>query len=121
MSFQVNWSSVISYTDVNVRKEVKDNSGIYRLSYQNKDKLTIFYVGESATLQTRLLEHLSTNEANDCIKQKINNNDCYFRFAYVSGESNRKCAERYMYDKINPQCNKKVPDTNPCEINLDQG
>lgn len=62
------------------------------------------------------LEHLSTNEENTCIKEKVRKEKCYFKYAYVSKQGDRDCAERFLYDHYTPQCNKVKPSAEPCEI-----
>ena len=121
MGFTVSWSKLHPYTKENVDSEVDDDEkgGIYRLSFEknSEENPTIFYVGRGKPLKKRLLDHFLDDEENECIKKELKNK-CYFRFAYVSGPKSRACAERFMYDKWEPKCNKNVPDSDPCEINL---
>ena len=80
------------------------------------------YVGESGDLQRRLLEHLSDDEENECIK-RLMKDTTYFRFALLETEKDRLCAESYLYQEFDvdgngPPCNKQEPQVDPCEINL---
>lgn len=122
MSFTVTWSKLIRYTKDKVIENVTDDEkgGIYRLSVEtdSSDKTTIFYVGRGKPVKGRILDHLAEDEKNDCITKKLSSK-CYFRFAYVSGKNSRACAERFMYDKLTPSCNEQIPDSDPCEINLE--
>jgi len=123
MALRVTWSSRITYNEGNVEHNVPLKGGIYRLLRAQEGGYGVFYVGESDKLQRRLLEHLSDEEKNDCIKKRLKDT-AYFRFALLDGESNRLCAESYMYqeydvDRNGPPCNNKKPAVDPCEINLD--
>lgn len=123
MALRVTWSSRITYNEGNVKYNVPSKGGIYRLMRAQKDGYGIFYVGESDNLQRRLLEHLSDEEDNDCIKKRLKD-IAYFRFALLDDENNRLCAESYLYREYGvngngPTCNKKEPSTDPCEINLE--
>ena len=120
MGLTVSWSEIIRYTKDNVIKNVSDEKGgIYRLLIKNENNegFIVFYVGRGKSLYGRLLDHLSYEEKNNCIKQKLNSK-CYFQFAYVSDSKHRACAERFMYDTYSPDCNTNAPDSEPCEINL---
>jgi len=99
-----------------IKQVAPDKGGIYRLS--NK-KVGIFYVGQSDNLKSRLLEHLSDKEENNCIKKKLEF-QAYFRYAL--SEKDRLCAESFMYQNYKKEkeceCNDKEPSETPCEINL---
>jgi hypothetical protein len=117
MVIQVRWSAIILYTEQNVIDNVKEQAGVYRLSESKNEKKIVFYVGKSDQLQTRLLQHLSNEELNPCIKKKVKGS--YFRFGYLS-EQNLDCAERYLYDYYSkPECNIQEPKSKPCEINIE--
>jgi excinuclease UvrABC nuclease subunit len=115
---KLEWSSVHEYTLSNVNTYAPASAGIYRLSYKGDDKLPIFYVGQADALEDRLRDHLSNEEPNDCIKRRIKNYICYFRFAHVTKQAERDCAERALYDHYEPECNKIAPPSEPCEINF---
>ena len=125
MALSVIWSSRITYNEENVKYNVPPAlEGIYRLLIAQEGGYGAFYVGQTDNLQRRLLEHLSDEEENDCIKNGLKDTTAYFRFALLDGENDRLCAESYMYrhydvDGNGPPCNKKEPEVEPCEINLD--
>jgi len=118
MALRVTWSSRITYNEGNVEHNVPLKEGIYRLSNKAEG---VFYVGQSGNLQRRLLEHLSDEEKNICIKGKLEF-QVYFRFALLKDEKERLCAESFMYQNYKKEkeceCNDKEPSETPCEINL---
>lgn len=105
------------FNEEQIKRVVPEKGGIYRLSNTEG----VFYVGQSDNLRRRLLEHLSDNEKNTCIKEKLNF-AVRFRFALVNGEKERLHAESYMYYHFKKEkectCNDKEPSETPCEINL---
>ena len=120
MAFSINWSKIFPYNATNVIGNTRESAGIYRLSYRNAGGgLTVFYVGQAAEIQTRLLQHLDDSEVNDCIKRIISTTECHFRFAYVPNQEDRGCTERFLYDHYNPSCNHIAPPSDPCTVNLE--
>ena len=122
MALRVTWSSRITHNEGNVEHSVPLKGGIYRLLGAQEGGYGVFYVGQSDKLQRRLLEHLSNEEKNDCIKNRLKDT-VYFRFALLDDENDRLCAESYMYQEYDvdgngPPCNIKKPEVAPCEINL---
>lgn len=120
MALQVKWSDYNSLTQSNI-DIVKEEAGIYKLSSEDtKDttKVNVFYVGQAKKLKERLSQHLSKEEENDCIKNKVAKLSCSFKFAYVSKQEDRDCMESFLYDHYKPECNKQKPNSKPCEINL---
>jgi len=95
-------------------KVPKNKSGIYVLS-SAKTSENIYYVGQG-NLQECLIRHLETEE-NPCVKE-ARKTLCYFKFAVVEKESDRKGAEKFLYNKIKPRCNQKTPEGSSIEINL---
>lgn len=75
---------------------------------------------QTDNLNRRLKEHLSDNEANACIKNKVMNYSCMFRYAKASSKSDRDKAERALYKKFQPSCNDPdgIPDVDDVEINF---
>lgn len=119
MALQVKWSDYKSLTQSNI-DTVNDEAGIYKLSSEDtKDtnKVNVFYVGQAKKLKERLSQHLSKDEENDCIKNKVAKLSCFFKFVYVSKQEDRDCMESFLYDHYNPECNKQKPSSKPCEIN----
>jgi len=122
MALTVTWSSRITYNEENVKYNVQKKPGIYRLLRAQESGYGVFYVGQTDNLQRRLLEHLSSEEENPCIKKELKYT-AYFRFALLEAEKDRLCAESYLYrefdvDGNGPPCNEQKPQVNPCEINL---
>lgn len=116
---KLEWSAIHRYTLSNVEKYAPNSAGVYRLSYESDDHLTVFYVGQADNLDGRLRHHLSDEETNDCIRRKLKNYTCHFRFARVTKQEDRDCAERALYDHYKePECNKVAPPGEPCDINF---
>ena len=119
MVLNVEWNlKPYALNEDQIKQIAHDKGGIYRLS--NK-KVGIFYVGQSDNLKSRLLEHLSDKEENNCIKKKLEF-QAYFRYALLESEKDRLCAESFMYQNYKKEkeceCNDKEPSETPCEINL---
>lgn len=118
MPLSLVWSRTLPYDGDTVRANVKNVAGVYRLSYRGReDSLWVFYVGKANDLQARLLEHLSANEENGCIRERLQG-ECKFRVAYVLSEADRDGVERFLYDRFGELCNKNQPKADPIEVNL---
>ena len=118
MALNVEWTKPYSFYEEQVKYTVPKKEGIYQLSNHSEG---VFYVGQSDNLQRRLLEHLSDEEKNVCIKGKLEF-QVYFRFALLKNEKERLCAESFMYQYFKKDtglaCNDKELSETPCEINL---
>ena len=102
------WSNYYKYTSSNVDTYVSAKAGNYRLStLGSDDKYTVFYAGQSDDLNRRLKEHLASSESNNCIKTKLKNNTCYFRYVYVTTKAERDDIESKDIAKFDPPCNKQ--------------
>lgn len=117
---KISWSAFHStYTDSEVKKYVPKEAGVYLLWVKLKSgKWSCFYVGKAENLETRLLDHLSVNEENKCIKNNVTEYSCGFEYAKVSKESARKGIEKYLYDHYSPKCNQADPGGYPIQVNL---
>lgn len=105
------WTKLTAASET-AAKAISDNlAGVYRLSYLADDgSYYIFYVGQSGDIKKRLLEHLSSNETNVCIKNYLTTKKCFFRYAKITQAYIRDAAERQMYKQYEPSCNEKEPD-----------
>ena len=99
------WSNRYAYTEANVGKYAPTSGGVYRLIYKSGDDYYVFYVGQSDDLERRLLEHLSSNEPDACIKRHLRDYSCFFRFLDVSSASEKDRIEKEQIKKYNPPCN----------------
>jgi excinuclease UvrABC nuclease subunit len=120
MMKKIIWSSFFTpYNEENVNKATTQ-SGVYLLWVKLKsDKWNCFYVGQTINIRSRIFEHLSPNEENECIKDNISNYICGFEFAVVANQSDRDNIEKFLYDYYKPECNKISPPSNlPQEVNL---
>jgi hypothetical protein len=95
-------------------KVPKNKSGVYVLS-SAKASENIYYVCQG-NLQECLIRHLEAEE-NPSLKEAFKKL-CYFKFAIIEKESDRKGAEKFLYDKLKPRCNQKTPEGQAIEINL---
>lgn len=100
-----NWSNRYSYTETNVKQYATLTAGVYRLIYKKGEDYFVFYVGQSNNIERRLLEHLSTSEADSCIKRHLRDYDCFFRFIEISSLDERNRVEREQIEKYDPTCN----------------
>lgn len=103
----------------NFNKENMDNlseiHGVYVLAVglKNSDNVRVFYVG-SGNIPERLAYHLSDDEENECVKEKVQNKVCYFWYEEVKGgEDKREKREGELIDyykgRGNAKCNKNRP------------
>lgn len=118
---QINWSDFHStYTEEEVKRFVPVDAGVYLLCVKLKDSNNwkCFYVGRAINLEERLLEHLSFDEENECIKKKVFHKVCGFEYAIVSEQNNREGIEKFLYDHYGPECNLIDPGGRPMEVNL---
>ncbi len=113
------WLTFIRLTEENVKKYAPSSAGVYLLWVKLKnDKWRCYYVGQAIDLEKRLLEHLSTNESNACIRTNISDYISGYECAKVSKQSDRDGIEKYLYDYYKPECNKVDPGGDPVEVNL---
>ena len=64
----------------------------------------IVYVGQAGKLRERLLDHLSPNEPNDCLREHQKYvTDC--RWLELSGQGRRDDEELAKIQKYQPECN----------------
>ena len=119
MALHVRWYGIRYTTDV-ISSKVESKGGVYVIACLNKERMIFFpyFTGEAANLKEKALLHLSNSEENSCIKEKLAG-QCYFQYAYIEDEEERKGAARYLYDRYKPPCNTSVPDAKPLEFNLD--
>jgi excinuclease UvrABC nuclease subunit len=114
-----NWSSFHTpYNESQVRIHAPDTAGVYTLWVQYKGgRWGCYYVGKAENIKKRLLEHLSNEEENECI---INNRKfiCGFMWNQITAEKERAGVEKYLYDKLKPECNQIDPGGEPIEIPL---
>lgn len=116
----INWSSFHTpYTEAEVKKYVPTDAGVYLLWVQLKnEKWKCFYTGQAKNLESRLLDHLSDDEPNECIKDNVKKYVCGFEYAKVSTQSERDRIEKFLYDHYSPECNNQDPGGTPLEVNL---
>ena len=90
----------IEYTEVTVKKNVPEESGIYILlvSYENTTWRRL-YVGQADNLKIRLLQHLSDSEKNNEIKTCVFKFRCIAIFATVRNQADRDSIEKFLYDE----------------------
>ncbi|HLE06937.1 MAG TPA: GIY-YIG nuclease family protein [Candidatus Nanoarchaeia archaeon] len=107
-----------SYTKAEI-DSVKDEPGIYLILIKLKNgSRKVVYVGKAEKLKTRLLQHLSSDEPNTCLKNHIKEHIVSVIRAYVSTENDRKNVEFTLYRKYKPECNEVEPEGRLVDINF---
>ncbi|MCL6450151.1 MAG: GIY-YIG nuclease family protein [Acetobacteraceae bacterium] len=98
------WSPRYPLDEQGVRCAPTD-PGVYRLYVRTAyHELKVFYVGQSEDLRRRLREHIGPDEANACIRRKLDL-PCEYDFTVVRGESERREREAELVRAIHPECN----------------
>lgn len=117
---QITWSPFHStYSEAEVRRHVPSDPGVYLLWVELKnEKWLCFYAGQASSLEDRLLDHLSAEEENECIKKNVSQHICGFKYAKVARQNDRDGIEKFLYDHYKPECNKEDPGGTPIEVNL---
>lgn len=117
---KITWSGFhSSYTESEVKRHVTTEAGVYLLWVKLKTgKWQCFYVGTAKNLEIRLLDHLSDDEENECIKDNVSKCICGFEYAEISKQNDRDGVEKYLYDYYSPECNQIDPGGEPIEVNL---
>ena len=103
---QIKWSGDIRYVESNSEK-ILESGGVYKILRNDgkQNKFTRIYVGKAEDLKSRYLNHLSASEENSCIKNNLNNNECYFRYTVLSREVDRQNLEVELLRKGKYECN----------------
>jgi hypothetical protein len=115
---QLIWYGFSPLSDEGIEKCHTENKGVYRLSFQGSDgKLHPFYVGQGE-IKNRLKNHLY-EESNSCIKNIVNQYNCFYKYAVISGLLDRNGAEKALYNNFKPKCNDSnaIPNEPNLEIN----
>ena len=110
-NWELTWTKLVSFDKESIESLPNDLPGVYRLSYEaDNGERYVFYVGQSENIKDRLLEHLSSDEENVCIKNYLSTKECFFRYAEISEASIRSATERQAYKHYEPVCNDKKPE-----------
>ena len=102
MASYSNWRP---YTEADVRANAPTAAGVYILRTQLDDGgWQITYVGQASNLRERLLDHLSPNEPNECLRehQTYIMQYCWIELAK---QSERDSEESSRIKKYQPECN----------------
>jgi len=118
--WELTWTKLTDLDETTVSRIPDRIPGVYRLSrLAVNGNYYIFYVGQSEDIKQRLLEHLSSNEKNVCIKNYVDTKKCSFRYAKITEKNIRDAAERQMYKHYAPTCNEVEPSGKvDVEVNL---
>lgn len=100
------WTERYEYNERSVGANVPLTGGVYRLIYHSGDKYYVFYVEKSENLKQRLLSHLSSSETNVCVRKRLEDYPCYFRYLKVNTQTEQDRIERQQIDEYNPSCNR---------------
>jgi len=100
------WSDDIRYLNSNSYL-VPEFGGIYKVLRNDgkENKLSRVYVGKAENLRSRYNRHLSEQEENICLRNNVQEKECYFRYALLAGEDNRKNAEDHLLKSNGYECN----------------
>jgi hypothetical protein len=107
----IKWSPIVRWQASNDGK-VPEVPGVYELLVkQNDDKYARRYVGQGDDLRERFQAHLSPEEENECIRERLAKYVCGFDYAVIAHRDERLDAERALYDKYRTHlhCNKVRP------------
>ncbi len=116
---RIEWLTFRRLTDENVNAYVARESGVYLLWVQLKnDNWRCYYAGQADDLERRLLEHLSINEENKCIRENVRDYVSGYECAVIARQSDRDGVEKFLYDHYKPECNEVDPGGIPLEVNL---
>ena len=114
----LSWKGYRDFSKENVVHYVTQSPGVYKLSLKLKNgNLKPFYVGQASDLRSRLLQHLATQEQDQCVRSNVRNYIVHFNWAVVDSKASRDCAETALFDHYSPECNNIRPGSQPCEIN----
>ena len=119
MSKELKWSDFFTpFTKETVDNNVPTNSGVYLLLVKYKSgKWECFYVGRAENLHDRLIDHLSTDHDNECIKENVKYTSGFY-YAAVSTQADREGIEKALYDYYETECNINDPGGNPIHVNV---
>ena len=111
------WSSFHNpYNETEVKKYAPTSGGVYTLWVNFKSgNWKCYYVGKADNLEQRLLDHHGDSEPNECIKAN-NGYKRGFSWIPITTQEERSGAEKYLYDKLHPECNQKDPGGSPRPI-----
>ena len=114
-----NWSAFFTpYNESEVLRVVPRSGGVYALWVNYKTgRWGCFYVGKADNLESRLLAHLGPEESNTCIKEN-NKYKRGFHWIEITTEAEQSGAEKYLYDKMHPECNQSDPGGRSMQIPL---
>lgn len=116
---QLDWQGYYPMDERVIRGKVKDDSGVYKISQEQKDgTLKPIFVGQATSIRLRLLEKLTTGE-DSCLSGVIKDGRCMFRFAYLYTRDDMDAAERALYKRYTPRCNTagQAPEAEDVEVN----
>jgi hypothetical protein len=116
---QLDWQGYYPFDERSIRGKVQDDSGIYKISREQKDgALKPVFVGQAKSIRLRLLEKLTT-DGDTCLKEQAGKGGCMFRFAYLYTQEEMDAAERALYKRYVPKCNDpaSVPEAEDVEVN----
>lgn len=93
------------YTEADVKANVPTTAGVYIIRVKLKDDgWQIIYVGQASNLRERLLDHLSPDEPNKCLRehQQYRKEYCWVQ---LSRQAERDAEEAARIKQYQPECN----------------
>jgi len=100
------WDSKVRYLNSNSHF-IPESGGIYKVLRNDgvEGELSRVYVGKASSLKNQYLKHLFDSEENECLKNNVQNKECYFKYALLAGEQHRQDAENHLLDNGTYECN----------------
>ncbi len=109
-NWTLTWTKLTKLNEPLIKDLEDEIPGVYRLSYKATDgNYYIFYVGQADNIKQRLLQHISSYETSECIKDYFRTKECFFRYAKITKDYVRDATERKVYGEYGPKCNYQEP------------
>ena len=116
---QIEWYGRYTYSESEVKKLVMKKGGNYIILVKLKNgNYRPIYVGKAECLEERLLDHLSSDEPNECLLKHVKEHILVMQYCYIANEEDRKNIEHTLYQNYTPECNEKEPDGKKITINF---
>lgn len=116
---KLQWSKLLPLNK-EIIESIPSASGVYRLSYKSAEgAVYVFFIGNSdKSLKDTILSHLNSSETNVCIKTYLANLQCFFKYAEIKDDEERKNCEKSLYAHYSPKCNINIPSGNIVDVNF---
>lgn len=116
---QLDWQGYYPMDERAIRDKVQDDSGIFKISCEQKDGgLKPVYIGGAKSVRLKLLE-LATKGEDEVTAERIPGGKCSFKLAYLYTQDDMDAAVKALCRRYAPKCNNPdaVPETEDVEVN----